>query len=276
MMFHEIAPHKFDVIYRESVPRETDRVLIYEKGNVFAKTGETLLEFPAAASFGDAAENYLYLFAIDDVRYFTLKEMPETLPEGYSFEERDLRHGKPQHLAYAAMTGKQISGWYRSHRFCGRCGAKTEIDHRDRAVRCPVCGEMSFSQICPSVIVGIRNGDKLLCTKYSVQHGGYRRYALVAGYVEVGETPEETVRREVMEEVGLKVKNIRYYDSSPWPFSGALLLGYICDLDGDDRVTLEEEELSVADWLTREEIEDRSEDISLTSKIMMAFRKGEI
>lgn len=276
MMFHEIAPHDFKVPYQKAVPEKTDSVLIYDKGIVLSKAGEEELMFPTAADFSEPIENYLYLFAIDGTKYFALKERPEKLPEGFEFTERNMRTAKPMHLSYAAMTGKQISGWYRTHRFCGKCGAPTEIDEKDRAVKCTSCGQMYFSQICPSVIVGIRNGDRLLCTKYSEQHGGYRRYALVAGYVEVGETPEQTVQREVLEEVGLKVKNIRYYDSSPWPFSGALLLGYLCDLDGSDQVTLEEEELSVADWLTRDEIEDRSTDISLTSKIMMAFKRGEI
>ena len=97
-----------------------------------------------------------------------------------------------------------------------------------------------------------------------------------AGYVETGESPEETVQREVFEEVGLKVKNIKYYKSQPWPLSGALLLGYVCDLDGSDKIRLDENELEIAEWLEREELPDRSNDVSLTSELIEMFRTGKL
>ena len=128
--------------------------------------------------------------------------------------------------------------------------------------------------ICPSVIVAVRNRDRLLLTRYQASHSPYRNYALVAGYVETGETAEDTVRREVMEEVGLKVKNITYYKSQPWPFSGAFLMGFFCDVDGEDTIFLEEEELSEAVWMKREDLPDRSGDVSLTSEMMEQFRLG--
>ena len=96
----------------------------------------------------------------------------------------------------------------------------------------------------------------------------------MAGYVEVGESFEDTVRREVMEEVGLKVKNIRYFASQPWPFSNTLLAGYFCDLDGSNEISIDENELSTAVWLKRDEIPESST-ISLTGTMMNAFRKGE-
>lgn len=146
----------------------------------------------------------------------------------------------------------------------------------ERAMKCSKCGKIYYPQICPSVIVGVMDGDKLLMTKYAPGHSKYRRYALIAGYAEIGESLEDTVRREVMEEVGLKVKNIRYYSSQPWSFTDTLLVGFLCDVDGSAEITLDEEELSAADWLTREEIPEESADssVSLTGTITKAFKEG--
>ena len=104
--------------------------------------------------------------------------------------------------------------------------------------------------------------------------GTYRRYALIAGYVEVGETFEECVRREVMEEVGLKVKNIRYYKSQPWSFSDSVMIGFTADLDGDDTIRLEEDELAEAGWFSRDEIVEYPPYISVGHEMMKAFKDG--
>lgn len=127
-------------------------------------------------------------------------------------------------------------------------------------------------KICPAVVVAIRNGDKLLMSRYA--RGTYRRYALIAGYVEVGETFEECVRREVMEEVGLKVKNIRYYKSQPWSFSDSVMIGFTADLDGDDTIRLEEDELAEAGWFSRDEIVEYPPYISVGHEMMKAFKYG--
>ena len=102
-------------------------------------------------------------------------------------------------------------------------------------MRCACCGNMVYPKIAPAVIVGVIYDNKILMTKYSDRE--YKKYALIAGFTEIGETAEETVRREVMEEVGLHVKNIRYYKSQPWALSGSLLAGFFCELDGDDTIS---------------------------------------
>ena len=139
---------------------------------------------------------------------------------------------------------------------------------------CPLCGHISYPQICPSVIVAITDKDRILLTKYASGHSSFKRYALVAGYSEVGESLEDTVRREVMEEVGLRVKNIRYYKSQPWAFSGSLLMGFFCDLDGSDEITLDADELSEAAWFHRDEINLEDDHISLTREMIIKFKEG--
>ena len=131
---------------------------------------------------------------------------------------------------------------------------------------------MVFPKIAPAVIVGVTHGDKILMTKYAGRE--YKRYALIAGFTEIGETAEETVKREVMEEVGLAVKNIRYYKSQPWAFSDTEMIGFFAELDGDDKIRLQEDELSEAGWYTREEIPDDARLISVGTEMKMYFKYG--
>lgn len=147
-------------------------------------------------------------------------------------------------------------------------------DTKERMVRCEKCGNMEYPKICPAVIVGVTSGNRLLLTKYAGRD--YKKYALIAGFAEIGESIEDTVRREVMEEVGLQVKNLRFYKSQPWSFSDTLLMGFYCELDGGDTITLEEEELSFAQWFEREEIPEGTDEISLTNEMIRSFKNGEI
>ena len=140
-------------------------------------------------------------------------------------------------------------------------------------MRCAACGNMIFPRIAPAAIIGVTHGDKLLLSKYANRN--YTRYGMLAGFIEIGETVEEGVAREVMEEVGLKVKNIRYYKSQPWGIAGNLSVGYYCDLDGDDEtITLDENELSMAEWFSRDEIPYEDEGISLTGEMIRMFQQG--
>ena len=133
---------------------------------------------------------------------------------------------------------------------------------------------MEYPKISPAVIIGVLDGSRILMSKYAGR--SYKKYALLAGFVEIGETVEETVKREVMEEVGLKVKNVRYYKSQPWSFSDTVLMGFYCDLDGEDKITLDEEELALAEWFERDVIPVEPSRDSLTNEMIMKFKNGEI
>ena len=130
-----------------------------------------------------------------------------------------------------------------------------------------------YPKISPAVIVAVTDGDRLLMSRYAGRP--YGNYALIAGFTEIGETIEDTVRREVMEEVGLKVKNLRYYTSQPWSFSDSLLMGFYADLDGSPEITLDESELAEARWFSREEVPEPKGLFSLTGTMVNAFRKGQ-
>lgn len=137
---------------------------------------------------------------------------------------------------------------------------------------CLDCGSTVYPKICPAVIVAVVNGERLLLTRYRGRP--FKKYALVAGFNEIGESIEATVHREVMEEVGLRVKNLRFYKSQPWVFTDSLLMGFVCELDGSDTITLQEDELAEANWFAREELPKDYSHISLTGEMIEQFRLG--
>lgn len=216
-----------------------------------------------------------YVFRMQGEDYFIwMGEAGESGDPEYGFEAVvSLRQVVSKNVCYAMMTAWHLFDWYRSNRFCGRCGAKTQHDAKERMMRCPECNNMIFPKIAPSVIVGVTHGDKLLLSKYA--NRSYTRYGMIAGFTEIGETVEETVAREVMEEVGLKVKNIRYYKTQPWGVTGGLLLGYYCDLVGEDEtITLDREELAMAEWFLRNDLPAHDDGISLTREMIRVFEEG--
>ena len=275
-MIQDIAPHKYYVDYQPSVPNDTDLVLIYGHHTILCNFEDPEIRYPSiaeiAAVFPEIKEKAKFLFRIDETDYYELRS-PQ-LPEFGIWKYENtliLRSAVPGWLGFAGITGYQIHTWYTNHTYCGRCGTKMHAPGNERAMQCPSCGALSYPVICPSVIVAITDGDRLLLTKYAPSHSSHRSYALVAGYTEVGETLEQTVHREVMEEVGLKVKNLRYYKSQPWGFDSNLLMGFYARVEGTDAITLDKNELSLAEWVPREQVAGMDDKISLTREMMENF-----
>lgn len=213
----------------------------------------------------------VYLFTIEEEDYFlTDIHKEDKIGEFRFYKMFDIRPMQPKEAVFAATTAFHLYQWYRDNQFCGRCGKKLIHSEKLRMMQCETCNNMVFPKIAPAVIVGVTNDDRILMTKYAGRE--YKRYALIAGFTEIGETVEETVQREVMEEVGLKVKNIRYYKSQPWGFDSNLLLGFFCELADEHEICLDREELSLAEWVDYHDILDDPEKLSLTHNMMEYFR----
>ena len=213
----------------------------------------------------------VYLFTIEEEDYFLTDIHKEDKIGDFRFYKMfDIRPMRPMESVFAATTAFHLYQWYRDNQFCGRCGKKLIHSEKLRMMQCPCCANMVFPKIAPAVIVGVTNGDRILMTKYAGRE--YKRYALIAGFTEIGETVEETVHREVMEEVGLKVKKIRYYKSQPWGFDSNHLLGFFCELADEHEICLDKEELSLAEWVDYHDILDDPEKLSLTHNMMEYFR----
>lgn len=275
-MIQDIAPKRLDNHYDSAAQPAPESVALHFLGKkLLCRLCDGALTFPTVADLG--AGEYIYLFKIDETAYFLRRGDTELSAEGFAYEDIAVyRTSRPRENAFAAVTAFHLAGWYAENRYCGRCGAENVHDGVERMMKCPKCAHMAFPKIMPSVIVAVTHGDKLLLTKYANRPGA-SRFALVAGFTEIGETAEETVRREVMEEVGLRVKNIRYYKSQPWGISaGGLLLGYWCEVDGDDAIHLDHMELAEGAWVSRDELRETYHDagVALTGEMIDQFIKG--
>ncbi len=217
-----------------------------------------------------------YAFTLQEVRYFLWMGKAGEPGDGrFAYEgAAGLREPKSMDLCFGLMTAWHLYNWYRVNRYCGNCAQPTVHDSKERMMRCPHCGNLIFPRIAPAVIIGLTHGDKLMLAQSALL--ARKRYGLLAGFVEIGETAEEAVAREVMEEVGLKVKNIRYYKSQPWGVVGNLSIGYFCDLDGEDAVHLDQNELAMAGWFDRNALPPEAADdgVSLTREMIRIFGEG--
>lgn len=278
-MIQDIEPYIFRNEYQPQAP-DKDSLAVYVKGmEVLVKMRGAEIAFPTFAELEkqnpDIYETYTYLFAIDDKRFYMVSYITYDAAADYQMLHKEqFRHVKPAYLAFAGITAYQLFHWYESHKFCGRCGKRMKQDEKERMLYCEHCHQMEYPKICPAVIVGVTDGNRILMSKYADRD--YKKYALLAGFAEVGETIEQTIQREVMEEVGLKVKNIRYYKSQPWSFTDTLLFGFFAELDGSPEITLDREELALAEWFEREEIPVTEKNLSLTNEMILAFKESKI
>ena len=242
--------------YRPTAPSPQDVVVcVRGKDILVCRADDRSLSLPTwqqVLGWGAGWERWFdepvqYAFTLQEVRYFLwIGKAGDSADERYAYEPAaGLREPRSMDLCFGLMTAWHLYNWYRVNRYCGNCAQPTVHDGKERMMRCPHCGNLIFPHIAPAVIIGLTHGDKLMLAQSALL--ARKRYGLLAGFVEIGETAEEAVAREVMEEVGLKVKNIRYYKSQPWGIAGNLSIGYFCDLDGEDAVHLDRSELSLAE-----------------------------
>ena len=275
-MLHEIAPKQYHVEFSKKQPGDDAICFVFKGAEILEKMVDDVLLPPTYGEIKEKVQKYIYLFAIDDTEYYLADLKEEDIPEGYGWW---IVRNAPEHRAqdqhFAEYTAYQLYVWYRDNQFCGRCGTHTEADGSLRMLRCPKCGNMIFPRITPAIMVAVTHEDKILVTRYKGR--AYKGYAMIAGFNEIGETAEETVRREVLEEVGLKVSEVKYYKSQPWGIDGNLMLGYFAKLDGSAEIDLDRQELAQAAWLKREDLDDETirYQYSLAGDLVAAFRRGE-
>ena len=276
-MIHDIEPRIFDNNFKNKAAEPQDLFLSYEGDAVLAREEKDKLWYPSfsdfEAEYPQLIDDAQYLFTIDDISYYLVDEKGLDSVEGWTYVTTGRFRTEPKYWrSFAGAVGWQLNRWYENHRYCSRCGKTVKRSEKERMLYCEACGFQTYPAISPCVIVAVHDGDRLLLTKYAGRE--YSRYALVAGFAEIGESLEQAVVREVKEEVGLNVKNIRFYKSQPWPFTDTILAGFYAELDGDDTITLQEDELALGVWMKREDIPPEELKISLTGEMMEAFRTG--
>ncbi|MBQ3476612.1 MAG: NAD(+) diphosphatase [Clostridia bacterium] len=274
-MIQDIYPHRLRIEFIPARPVDPEGLLFrFDGDSVLCAIEGDRVALPRVKDFSSDAERR-YLFALDDTPCYLDMEGKGRSAEGLEWlpvRMLRLRAQGPREVIFAAWTAFQLYNWYRDNRYCGRCGGVTAPAPDERAVMCPACSRRIYPRIIPAVIVGVTNGDEILMTKYRGRDIPY--YALIAGFTEIGETLEQTVAREVMEEAGLRVKNIRYYKSQPWAIVDDLLAGFYCDVEGPTEIHMDANELKEAVWVRRENVTGQPNDFSLTNEMMLVFRDG--
>jgi len=277
-MINEIFPHRFNNQFiGTNHITEDDYILHYQDNSLLLKSTDDGFEIPRkkdVSTILDTTER-TFLFSLNEVRCFLIWEEPKTVNEPFVYKEISLfRTLQPQEIAWVGLVGHQLMNWYLQNKFCGTCGSKTQTKLDERAITCPACHTTVYPKISPAIIVAITNNDKILLASNAKFRENW--YSLIAGYADIGESLEEAVMREVKEEVGLDVKNIRYYKSQPWPFSDSMMIGFFAEADDTQPVRPDHIEITDAQWFTRENLPNHPPAISIAGEMIEKFEKGEV
>ncbi|ELY4003615.1 NAD(+) diphosphatase [Cronobacter dublinensis] len=198
------------------------------------------LPYGQAADFGLAGEKALQIGTWEDAPvWLVLQKRDNDMASVRQLIDLDAG------LFQLAGRGVQLAEFYRSHKYCGYCGHEMHPSKTEWAMLCEHCRERYYPQIAPCIIVAIRREDKILLAQHTRHRNGV--YTVLAGFVEVGETLEQAVAREVMEESSIRVKNLRYVTSQPWPFPQSLMTAFTADYDSGD-IKIDPKELIDAGW----------------------------
>ena len=211
-----------------------------------------------------------YLGKVNDIPIYSHEVNPDSdNPDGYEFETLwSFLNQVEQSVFYLVGRAKQIVEWHRNHHFCGQCGNVTESSNLDRSRKCPSCKQMFYPRLSPSIIVLVNRGEEILLAKHAKTRGNF--YSTLAGFVEPGEAIEEAVHREVMEEVGVRIKNLKYFSSQSWPFPNSLMLGFHAEYESGEFV-LQEEEIADAQWFHYTDLPNRPARVSISGWLIEDF-----
>lgn len=229
--------------------------VIYSKKQVVIRKGKKTIELPTYEECKTLIkeEQVWYLGRWQEIPCFAYEidsaaELPEALGWTDFLEDR---WNQNQELYCIAIKAEHLLNWDRSSKYCGYCGDINERKKNERAKICPGCGNILYPRISPAIIVGIKKDGKLLMA----HNAGFKKdlYSIIAGFVEQGESLEAAVKREVYEEIGIKVKNIEYYKSKPWDSLDSLMFGFIAEYESGE-IKVDGKEIVDAGWYDAEHL----------------------
>src|SRR5262245_48999842 len=213
-----------------------------------------------------------YLGTLGGSHCYAVQLTADSTPPGMTF--KDLRSAMMiLDENFAALTGRafQIIQWDRTHQFCGQCGERTAPMAGERARKCPRCGLLQFPRLSPAIIVLVRRGRELLLARSRQTPPGM--YSVLAGFVEPGETLEQAVEREVKEEVGIHVRNVRYFGSQPWPFPHSLMIGFTAE-HAEGELEIDYNEMEDAGWYSVDRLPMLPPPISIARRLIDDFLRS--
>lgn len=184
---------------------------------------------------------------------------------------RDLLMVQSSDAFQPVMRAWQYALFVKTHAFCGQCGSRTRQIKWEMAKQCDSCGHRTYPRVSPCIIVAIRHGKQILLAQ-GARHTKDAIYSTLAGFVESGETLEQAVAREVMEEVGVRVKNIEYFGSQPWPFPHSLMVGFIAEYAGGE-INVDGKEIIAAQWFDFADLPNIPSKVSIAGRLIEHTRQ---
>lgn len=218
---------------------------------------------------GVSAGNRHYLGRYDGQACYAIDVLDPSVPAHLDFQDLRQAHGGiDEDLFVLGGRAVQVVEWDRTHQYCGRCGTRNETKQDERAKRCPKCQLLSFPRLSPAIIVMVERDGKILLARSP--HFPTKMYSVLAGFVEPGETIEECVAREIKEEVGITVDNIRYFASQPWPFPNSLMLGFTAEY-AEGEIEVDGVEIAEAAWFSPDAMPAIPGRISISRRLIDYF-----
>ena len=248
---------------------------VFQKGRLLVKSENDCIILPAEKDIhanGITVVHKQYLGALNTTPCFA-GEVEATIQSGSYFEFKDLRAlitTLDEEMVSIAGRANQLVYWNKAHRYCGACGHATHDKTDERAKICPRCGLTNYPRLSPAIIVAVVRDDKILLARN--QRFKLPMYSVLAGFVEPGETLEACIHREIKEEVGVAVKNIRYFGSQPWPFPDSLMIAFTADYESGE-VEVDPSELLDAQWFTKDNLPQVPTRISIAGQLIEWFRR---
>jgi NAD+ diphosphatase len=246
---------------------------VFHEDRLLVKTGDTDQLIPCKrdmVDFNIVPIQKQYLGTLDGLACYAA-EISHNRNVSKTFEFEGLRQlfGRlKEELIWVAGRGYQLVDWNQNHQFCGKCGHATRDKQSERAKICPVCRLINYPRVSPAIIVAvIKNNQILLASNRRFKRGFY---SVIAGFAEPGESLEECVAREVYEEVGIAVDNIRYFGSQPWPFPNSLMVGFIADYAGG-QINVDKSEIINAAWYSAQNLPHLPPKISIARQMIDWF-----
>jgi len=275
-MIQDIHPHLFNNTYvSTSAIQDHDYVFSFKDNLLWLKQKGDIFEIPQKKELQGCPAEGIFLFTLNGTNCFLLwNGLEQESEQLVQHEVKSFRTLDQKELDWSIAVAFQLNTWYAHHKYCGKCGGATVHKIDERALVCPSCQSILYPSISPAIIVAIFSGDKILLARGV--HFRDNMFSLVAGYVDIGESIEEAVRREVKEEVGIDIKNIRYYKSQPWPFSGSMMIGFTAEADDSQPICIDKTEIAEAGWFTRTNLPNYPQNRSIAGEIINLFVDGEL
>jgi NAD+ diphosphatase len=256
-----------------SIGRSSALWFVFNKGRLLIKVKQDSCRIPKTSdleALNISPRRIQYLGALDE-RPCYAAELAASGLAAADFEFKELRSlfgWIEDDLVWIAGRANQLVYWSQTHLYCGRCGHRTEDKMDERAKICPQCGLINYPRVSPAIIVAVFKDHQILLARN--ERFKLPFYSVLAGFVEPGETLEECVKREILEEVGITVKNIRYFGNQPWPFPNSLMIAFVADYAAG-RITIDGSEIVDAAWFAKDELPQIPPKISIARQLIDWF-----